>query len=455
MRVWVVKTSEMLASDNGNGRLLRSGIIAHMLEAAGHEVTWWMSTFDHANRRQRSDSDAVAGFGARGTVRMIHSPGYQASISVARLVDHFIWGRRFARAVRTAPVPDVVFCAYPTIESASVCVQYGARHGIPIVIDLRDMWPDIFIERVPAPLTPLARAVIWPIARRARAALHDATALFGITEDFVRWGLALAGRPWGQWDAAFPLGYPQTDFDSATETAGDAGGFWDQRGVRADDAFNVVLVGTITKRRFELDVVLDAARLLQSEQRPVRFIIAGDGDDLQMYRDRAAGLSNVLFPGWLSRAQIQALLARAHLGLVPYRNTADLVISIPNKVAEYFAAGLPVATCLRGTLQRLLRDERCGGEFSAADPQTLVTLVRTLRDDGGLRAALAANARATFRRDFVAESVYGRLIGRLEAIAGARDGRPAGPQRRRPDSQPDSKPERGAGAGAPQRKMSL
>ena len=33
MNVWVVKTSEMLAGDNDNGRLLRSGMIAHMLDA--------------------------------------------------------------------------------------------------------------------------------------------------------------------------------------------------------------------------------------------------------------------------------------------------------------------------------------------------------------------------------------------------------------------------------------
>ena len=145
MNVWVVKTSEMLASDNGNGRLLRSGMVAHMLDERGHQVTWWMSTFDHANRRHRYRRDTRTYFGARGIIRMIPSPGYQASISLQRLVDHSIWGRGFARAIRSAAPPDVIFCAYPTIEAASVCVRFGRRHGIPVVLDLRDIWPDIFL----------------------------------------------------------------------------------------------------------------------------------------------------------------------------------------------------------------------------------------------------------------------------------------------------------------------
>jgi glycosyltransferase involved in cell wall biosynthesis len=419
MNVWVVKTSEMLAGDNGNGRLLRSGIIAHILDERGHDVTWWMSTFDHANRRNRFQQDQQSAFGTRGQIRMIYSPGYKASISMGRLVDHSVWGSRFARAIRAAAPPDVIFCAYPTIEAASVCVRYGRSHNIPVVLDLRDMWPDIFLERVPAALLPLARMVMWPLARRARLALAGATALFGITEDFLQWGLGLAGRARTAWDGAFPLAYPRTDLNSSPAGEPEAALFWDSQGVSEQSAFNVVLVGSITRRRFELDAVLAAARALQAEERPVRFIIAGDGDDLPMYRENCRDCSNVIFPGWLSKPQIQVLLGRAHLGLVPYRNSADLVISIPNKVAEYFAAGLPVATCLRGTLSRLLQERQCGLPFSESEPQSLVALVRTLRDDEALRGRLAANASATFQESFVAEAVYGRLSDRLQAIADA------------------------------------
>jgi len=421
VNIWVVKTSEMLATDSGNGRLLRSGVVAHMLDARGHNVTWWMSTFDHANRRSRAQCDTTLPFGGRGTIRMIHSPGYRESVSLARVRDHVLWGRAFSRALETAAAPDIIFCAYPTIEAASVCVRFGRERGIPVVVDLRDMWPDIFSERAPLAVKPVARAALWPWRARAREALRGATALFAITDEFLSWGLAFAGRPRREWDTAFLLAYPEATPASADDaTMVDATQFWNQHGVTRVGSFNVVLVGSMTKRRFEMDTVIAAARELQGDGERVTFILAGDGDDLPAYREQARDCSNVIFPGWLKAAQISDLLGRAHLGLVPYRNSPDLVMSVPNKVGEYLAAGVPVATCLRGTLARFLAERQCGLQFEAGASASLTDLVRQLRGDTPRRLRLSANARAAYQQELSADAVYGRLITRLEVIAGAR-----------------------------------
>jgi glycosyltransferase involved in cell wall biosynthesis len=415
----VVKTSEMLATDDNNGRLLRSGMVAHMLDARGHEVTWWMSTFDHANRRSRAPSSLAVPFGTQGSIRMVHSPGYRESISLARLRDHAIWGRAFRAAVAAAPRPDVIFCAYPTIEAAAVCTAYGQQQQVPVVLDLRDMWPDIFGEIAPAALRPLARAVLAPWRRQARTALRGATALFAITEEFLSWGLGVAGRERREADAAFRLAFPQVPSTEDPAALAKAAEFWDQQRVSRAGSFNVVLVGSMTERRFEMDAVIKAARDLQHGAGRVKFILAGDGDDLAKYRELARDCSNVLFPGWLSAFQIRELLNRAHLGLVPYRNAPDYMMSVPNKVGEYLAAGLPIASCLTGTLERLLRARRCGLQFEARDPATLAAAIRELAADEPLRLALSSAARDTYREELVAETVYGRLIDRLEALAAA------------------------------------
>jgi glycosyltransferase involved in cell wall biosynthesis len=408
----------MLATDNRSGRLMRSGIIAQMLDGRGHEVTWWMSTFDHANRISRFDRDASTAFGSRGSIRMVHSRGYRASVSLARFMDHVTWARRFERAISAERQPDVIFCAYPTVEAARVCTRYGQRRSVPVVLDLRDMWPDLFGELPPPFLRPVARALLAPLRARAQAALRGATALFAITDEFLRWGLTVAGRPQGPLDAAFAQAYPLSSpkvLDD--EQAQEARALWDRLGVTRDAAFNVVLVGSITGRRVAMDAVLKAARMLQSDEHPVRFVLAGSGDDLALFREQARDCTNVLFPGWLRAAEIRELLARAHLGLVPYRNTPDFVMSVPTKAAEYFAAGIPVATSLRGTLPRVLREQECGREFDADHPESLVALVRVLRDDHALWSALSANALRAFHSRFVAEDVYGRLIDQLERIA--------------------------------------
>jgi glycosyltransferase involved in cell wall biosynthesis len=418
VKVWVVKTSEMLASDNGNGRLLRSGLVAHMLDARGHDVTWWMSTFDHANRRNRAASNTAQPFGARGSIRMLYSPGYRQSVSLARLYDHAVWGRAFRRAIERERPPDVVFCAYPTIESAAVCISFGARRQVPVVVDLRDMWPDIFSEFAPPALKPLAARLLWPWRARARAALRGATALFAITEEFLAWGLRLAGRERRPWDGAFMLAYPEPRPDSSGDSALHAArGYWDQLGITSQGSFNVALIGSMTHRRFEMESVLAAARELQRDGVAVKFILAGDGEDLPRYRLQAQDCNNVIFPGWLNAAQIRELLCRSHLGLVPYRNSPDLLMSVPNKVGEYLAAGVPVATCLHGTLARVLAERACGVSFEASEPGSLAAQVRVLRGDPARRLALSDSARRAYHDELTAGAVYGRLIDRLEAIA--------------------------------------
>jgi glycosyltransferase involved in cell wall biosynthesis len=435
VKVWVVKTSEMLPADNDSDRLLRSGLTARMLDARGHEVTWWMSTFDHANRRQRARRDVVVPFGVRGSIRMLRSPGYKSSTSLARLLDHFLWGRRFARVIETEPPPDVIFCAYPTIESASVATRYGRRRGVPVVLDLRDMWPDILLELAPARLRGIARGALAPIFSQARAAMAHATALFAITPEFLEWGLRCARRQRNAWDAAFPLAYPSA-LSALNSDATDAAAeqIWDEFGVTSSGSFNVVVVASMTNRRFEMEAVIEAARVLQKDERPVRFVLAGAGDDLHRYQALAAGCANVVFPGWINSSQIRVLLGRSHVGLIPYRNTPDLLISVPNKVAEYLSASLPVVTSLRGTLPRVLMENHCGLAYDAAQPASLIEVLRKLRDQDALRAQLAANARMLFERDFEAESVYGRMIDRLVAIAGVPEAVASAPLQIAPDS---------------------
>jgi glycosyltransferase involved in cell wall biosynthesis len=193
--------------------------------------------------------------------------------------------------------------------------------------------------------------------------------------------------------------------------------FWDALGVSKSEHFNIVCIGSMTARRFEMPTVIAAARELQRGSSRAKFVLAGAGDDLQNYRKLARGCENVIFPGWLNAAQIRVLLSRAHLGLVPYRGTPDLLMSVPNKVGEYLAAGVPVATCLHGTLARMLSERGCGMLFEASQPDSLVALVRQMQDDAGLCDRLSVNAVTAYRDELDSGTVYGRLIARLETIA--------------------------------------
>ena len=72
MKVWLVKLGEPLPVD-GNRRLHRYGILAEMLSQKGHEVTWWTSTFDHWDKKQRFETDKALLYKIAGDLFVSHT----------------------------------------------------------------------------------------------------------------------------------------------------------------------------------------------------------------------------------------------------------------------------------------------------------------------------------------------------------------------------------------------
>lgn len=313
--------------------------------------------------------------------------------------------------------PDIILCSLPTLELAIVATQYGKRHGVPVVIDIRDLWPDLFLEFMPRWLRPLARVAMLPMRRQARRACRDAYAITGNSPGFVDWGLSLAGRPAGPLDRHFPFGYaiePLAEAERSRATA-----YWQEQGVVPDGGeFLICFFGTMG-HQFDLETVVDAARLLEAEGRPARFVLCGTGESLPALRDRAKGCRSVLFPGWVGKAEIRVLMEMANVGLAPYINHIGFASNLPNKPIEYLAGGLPILSSLRGYLEGFLEQFGCGVTYEEGNAASLRDLVVQIRDNSQLAQEMAKNAEIAFKGRFEADAVYGAMIQYLEEVVAA------------------------------------
>jgi glycosyltransferase involved in cell wall biosynthesis len=416
MLVWLATIGEPLPVQEGaKDRPHRTGLFARLLAERGHEVVWWTSTYDHFRKKHLFADDHVLKFNERLEIRMLHGCGYGSNVSLARFRDHRQIAHRFAAAAQADPRrPDIIVAALPTIELCLESTRYGKRHGVPVVLDMRDMWPDIFLELLPPILRPLGYLPLASLYRQARAACRDATAITGMTDAFVEWGLRRGGRRRSPLDRSFCFGYVPTLPDA--EKLASAEAFWEQQGVpAAASEFNVAFFGTIG-RQFNLEPIIETARLLGSTGRKIRFVLCGSGDRLEHYRSLAAGLNNIMFPGWVGGAEIVALMRRSVIGLAPYRKSLNFTMNIANKPAEYFSGGLPIALSLEtGVLHDLLRDRQCGFSYGD-DPRRLVDMLCKLQDDPAAVRRLSANARNVFEERFVAEKVYSEMAAHLERI---------------------------------------
>jgi len=320
--------------------------------------------------------------------------------------------RQFTERTDALPPPDLVYCCVPTLELTEAALRYAKPRGIPVVVDVRDLWPDIFVAALPAPLRAPVRLLLQSEFRRARRIFQSAAAILAVSEGYLEWGLRYAGRPRQSYDAVFPHAYPRLPLDGAA--AARARGELESLGV---DRRRVIcaFVGSFG-RTYDLGTVIEAARLLQREaQADVQFVLAGDGERRATWHKQAAGLSNVVFTGWLSAEAITTLLGMARIGLAAY--AADAPQGLPNKLGEYLSAGIPVVSSLRGETERLLHASGCGATYPAGDARALAALLKQLVADERATAEMGRRALERYDAEFSATSVYERFADHLEHIS--------------------------------------
>jgi glycosyltransferase involved in cell wall biosynthesis len=413
VRVWLVTVGEPLPQTGSTPRLLRTGLLAEMLSRSGNDVVWWTSTFDHWRKQHLADDDHTVQLASNYQLRMLHGPGYSRNVSLDRIRDHREVARRFAEQSRLAPRPDVILCSLPTLELCAAAVRYGQQHNVPVVIDVRDMWPDALEALAPRPLRWLARLAVYPMTREARFATRNATAILGHAPAFVDWGLRHAGRSRTKWDRDFPFGYRTQELDPGEDAQ--ARQFWTTQGLLGDSSELIVsFTGTVGLQQ-DWQTVIAAAKLL--EGKPVRFVICGDGEMLESVRIASRGLTNVTLPGWIADvATLRVLLESSDVGLAPYIERFDFLATIPNKGPEYLSAGLPIALSLgSGVLFDLIREHHCGFSYCGS-PQMLAAELARLSSARSELREMKRRARLLFDDRFRAERVYEDLMNHLQAI---------------------------------------
>jgi glycosyltransferase involved in cell wall biosynthesis len=430
VRVWLFKDGEALPVETGSRRM-RMAMLAEALRHDGHDVHWFHSTFLHGPKRLFAEHDIQHGVAPGLMLHLIHAGGFRDNISFERYRFHRRYARRLRDHCAPLPRPDVIVCAFPLIEVASWVVPFARAAGIPVVVDVRDCWPDTIVDIFPPVVRPLARAALDGDFRRTRNVMAGATAVTAMSNGVLRWALSYARRTPGPGDRVFPIGFPvnpagqEPPLTAALQP-------W-LPALHAKRLFTYV--GTFG-RTYDVELIVEAARTLTAAGaapgpgRPtpdgspheVHFVLAGSGPRLDHVRRKAAGLTNVTLTGWLDQPDIAALLARSYAGLLPWAGLDD---AMPNKFFEYIAAGLPVLSSAAGELATLVERERVGISFPARADALVDAVNRISTGDG--RPAMAANARSLFAARFREDLVYREFAAHVIDLASQSDA----PARRR------------------------
>ncbi|MCI0689538.1 MAG: glycosyltransferase [Sporichthyaceae bacterium] len=182
-------------------------------------------------------------------------------------------------------------------------------------------------------------------------------------------------------------------------------------------ADRVVYVGSLSAARGAAELVA-TARLLAPHG--VRAELVGPADGQVRGLIEAAAAEGVLdWAGYQSNDEALRRLDGALAGLTLLHDQPNYRHSLPTKVVEYMARGVPVITTPLPRATRLVETHRCGLVVPWQDPEAVAKSVLLLREDRPRREALGRNGHAAALEHYSWPVAARRFIAQLEAWAGA------------------------------------
>jgi glycosyltransferase involved in cell wall biosynthesis len=287
------------------------------------------------------------------------------------------------------PRPDVIYATSPPLTIAVPALAAAARWRVPLVFEVRDLWPEAPIQM---------GALRNPLIRRAaraleRLVLRRATRIIALSPG-IESGVVAAGAP--------------AERVALVPNASDLDLF---RPAPLPERFRVSYFGTMGEAN-DLAPVVEAARLLDG----VDFVLMGDGK--HRARLERSAPPNVTFTGTAADKQgVAELAARSSACLTVFKDVPVLTTNSPNKLFDTFAAGRPAIVNMDGWMRSLVEDNDAGLYVRAGDARDLADKLAWLRDHPADVERMGRNARALAEREFDRERLAERALAVLEEAA--------------------------------------
>lgn len=306
------------------------------------------------------------------------------------------------------PRPDVALVEaqpmFTHLAGAALC----RLRGIPCVLDVHDLWPDHLLTVG----TLTAQHPVYRVFRALTdASLRGAAGIVCLTP-YLTERVAVYARDASKVHtvlSGIDLNRFRPDLDGSAFRA--------KHGLGADRL--VSFIGAFVTA-YDFDTLLGAARRL-GDRPGVRVLLGGGGTQAAHLDALLAdsGLAHVMRIGWVDYDDVPLAYAASDVCCWALRPEPLYRGTMPTKLYEAMAAGLPTAAAVEGTAADFLRETGAGLSVPCGDATGLAAAVARLLDDAALRARCARAGRAYAE----AHLDYARAVDAYEALLAQAAGR--------------------------------
>lgn len=343
MKVWIINPFDNLP-DEGY-RPQRYWLMSEAFARAGHEVTLWTQDWSHAKKRRRA---VRSGCDSPFVVKGVHVPGYSRNICLRRIWSHWRFAENWRSAALRESRPDLIVVSSPPLFIGRAVRRFCSRRGVKYIVDVMDAWPETFERVLPRWTLGWARGIV-------RKNYCGATAVTAVAQRYVDLAKGYGAKcPMRLFYHGISLAPGQSIHDADHVPS---------RPLR------IAYIGNMSLS-YDLATAIEAVK----RDDELALDLAGSGPDEAFLRERAAGCDRIRFHGYLGDVALRALLSSSDVGLVPMFD--ESCVGVPYKLADYVAAGLPVASSLHGETESLLSKYSAGVTYAAGDADALKRAVR-------------------------------------------------------------------------------
>lgn len=391
----------------GEGGYKRSLYLFNMMKDLGYQITLLTGDFNHYAKKVRDVKKFREEYPDFKDIEILHMPAYTKNVSFGRWKSGEVWAKNVYSWLNDHYKNyDLVYANMPDIPTILKIKDLCHDKGLKLIIDVRDLWPEVF--RVLLKKEWIYKIITYPIKKRADRCYASADEIMAVSNEYLQRGLSVNKKAKNR--TAVYIGATFDRFYSGIEKFASSI-------AKKDGEVWVTYAGTLGST-YDLYTLLDAAAVVQGKgQEHIVFKILGQGPEEKSLKNYAAekDLKNVDFVGFVDYEKMAAYLSKSDMTINSVKRRASQ--SIINKVADYFAAGVP---CLNGSLcqemRQLIDDYQAGLNFEPENVDSLVDAIFQIDNNKEKAKLFGENARKLASGKFDRSVTYHQIIKLIDSM---------------------------------------
>lgn len=268
--------------------------------------------------------------------------------------------------------PDVIYTSSPDLFVAFFALLFGRRHHLPVVVEIRDLWPESIAEYRGMSKKNLIIQILYQLEKWIYA---KANRLIFTIEGGKQY---IIDKKWNKQINIDKVRYVNNGVSLKEFDEDIVNYIVDDKDLNDDNKFKVVYVGSIRKANNVGNLVGVARELKKQQRKDILILIYGDGTEKETLERECqeAGLDNIKFKGKIDKRYVPYVLSKSNLNILNYQQASTWKYGgSQNKQFEYLASGTPICANVKMGYS-IIEKHQCGVEEDIDTVERYVEIIK-------------------------------------------------------------------------------